>query len=94
MNYENIKQKFINYGKTIITVSGIYIIWIILHYFAAHAYIHWCVPGTFIGFLISPLIVPTPHCQSLRWAIYNGGNNIITMWVLLGVWISNYLKGF
>jgi len=80
--------------KTILAISGIYIIWIILHYISSHLYIYWCVPGTILGFIIAPFIVPAPHCQALRWAIYNGGNTIIAMWLLLGAWISKYLINF
>jgi len=49
------------------------------------------VPATVIGFVMSPFIAPTPHCQALRWAIYNGGNSIIAMWVLLGGWIIKFI---
>ena len=78
--------------KYIISFSGIYLLWIILHYFASHLYIRFCVPQTIIGFLISPFLTATPHCQGLRWVVYNGGNFINNMWVVLGTWIcSNIL---
>jgi hypothetical protein len=74
--------------KTFRKLSLIYIVWIVIHYVASHLYVYFCVPATFIGFLTVPFIVPAPHCQALRWAIYTGGNNIIAMWFLLGAWIA------
>jgi len=65
---------------------GVYIIWISLHYTAAQFYVHLCVPQTLKGFLLSPFLVPAPHCNGLRWVVYHGGNNIMAMWALLGTW--------
>lgn len=70
---------------------GIYGIWVLLHYITPHLYVHFCVPLTFRGFIMSPFIAPSPHCQALRWAIYNGGNTIIAMWVVFGTWIMQKL---
>jgi hypothetical protein len=33
----------------------------------------------------------TPHCQSLRWVIYNGANTINNMWIILGAWLSYHM---
>jgi hypothetical protein len=66
---------------------GIYLLWILLHYFASHLYIEYCVPKTWTGLVISPFLTATPHCQGLRWMIYNGGNQINQMWIMIGSWI-------
>ena len=50
-------------------MSGIYILWISLDYFSAHLYVKFCVPNSFIGFIMSPLMISTPHCQGLRWML-------------------------
>jgi hypothetical protein len=71
----------------IITNFSIYILWVTLHYISSHLYIYWCVPGTLFGILMSPFLVPAPHCYGLRWAIYHGGNNIIAMWSIIGIWL-------
>lgn len=68
-------------------IVGMYFLWIILHYLASHLYIYFCVPQTFYGFLISPFLVTTPHCQALRWCLHNGSNIINTMWITFGNWI-------
>lgn len=70
-------------------VSGIYFLWIFLHYIASHLYIKLCVPKTFIGFVLSPFMTATPHCQGLRWIVYNAANMINNMWIMLGAWICS-----
>jgi hypothetical protein len=72
-------------------VSGIYLLWISLHYFSAHLYIKFCVPNTIIGFIMSPFMIMTPHCQGLRWIVYNAANIINHMWILIGAWIYSMI---
>jgi hypothetical protein len=88
-------KKFLHFAirtvKFIIKISGVYILWIILHFASSHLYIRFCVPSTFMGFIISPFMTSSPHCQGLRWIIYNGANTINNMWVILGTWICSYL---
>jgi len=86
------KDMLISGAKTFISLFGVYIMWILTHYVSSHFYVHWCVPATFMGFILSPFLVPLPHCQALRWAIYNGGNSIVAMWVVLGIWLMKYFK--
>jgi len=74
-----------------ISLYGIYFVWILLHYFASHLYIRFCVPGSLMGLIVSPFLTTTPHCQALRWVIYNGANMINNMWIILGSWISTFL---
>jgi len=70
---------------------GIYIAWIIIHYGASHFYIYFCVPASILGFLASPFIATSQHCQALRWVIHQGGNSINAMWLIFGTWIVKYL---
>ena len=56
---------FIKTLLVILKSSGIYLLWICLHYFSAHLYIKFCVPDTIVGFLMSPFMISTPHCQGL-----------------------------
>ena len=73
-------------------ISGVYLLWIMLHYTAAHLYVHFCVPKTIFGFIMSPFMTAAPHCQGLRWVVYNAANMINNMWIILGTWIcSNIL---
>ena len=75
----------------IFKVSGIYLLWISLHYFSSHLYIKFCVPNTIIGFMMSPFMIMTPHCQGLRWIVYNAANIINHMWILIGAWIYSMI---
>jgi hypothetical protein len=90
-NRANIKEKFIKYSNLFIELCGIYMLWIIIHYICSHIYVSWCTPLTIIGFILTPFIVPSPHCQALRWAIANGGTSITAMWFSLGTWITKKL---
>lgn len=77
--------------KIIIKISSVYVLWIILHFVSSHLYIKFCVPSSFVGFIISPFMTSSPHCQGLRWIIYNAANTINHMWVILGTWLCSYL---
>ncbi len=55
-------------------------------------YTNYCVEGSITGFLLSPLMTMSPHCQALRWVIYNGGYSINMMWFILGNWLLTKLK--
>lgn len=71
--------------------SGIYLLWICLHYFSSHLYVKFCVPNSLIGFIMSPFMIMTPHCQGLRWIVYNAANIINHMWILIGAWIYSMI---
>lgn len=88
INISNAAYKVIN-----ITISlyGIYFVWTMLHFFASHLYIKLCVPLSFMGFIISPFMTATPHCQGLRWIIFNGANMIHNMWLIVGSWMASVL---
>ena len=84
--------KFITiFNNTTIKIIGIYFIWVCLHYFASHIYSEICVPATLYGFFISPFLTLTPHCQALRWLIYNSASFINNAWFLIGTWLCSLL---
>jgi hypothetical protein len=80
-----------NTSVILFKISGMYMLWICLHYFSAHLYIKFCVPDTIIGFIMSPFMISTPHCQGLRWIVYNAANTINHMWILIGAWIYSMI---
>ena len=47
-----------------------------------------------MGFILSPFMVATPHCQGLRWIVYNAANMINNMWIVCGTWIGSKLLNF
>ena len=69
--------------------SGLYLLWILVHFLAAHLYIYYCVPATFIGFITSPFMAATPHCYAFRWCISRGAETIASMWVVFGTFIAS-----
>jgi len=75
-------------------IFGVYLIWIAAHYIASHIYVRLCVQASFIGFLISPFLVPAPHCQGLRWVVMTGATNINAMWLVLSTWFVNKILPF
>ena len=79
-------NKLLNIIRVIIKISGIYVLWILLHYTASQLYIKYCTPEGMIGLLMSPFLTSTPHCQGLRWLIYNGAIMINHMWLIIGTW--------
>ena len=76
-------------GHTIWKITSFYLIWITIHYVAAHLYPRLCAPLSLTGFLISPFVVETPWCASLRWLINEGSGVIKTMWIVLGTWLCS-----
>ena len=70
--------------KQAITVYGL---WIVSHYCASLLYARWCVPFSFVGFIMSPFVATLPYCVALRWVIHTSGNTIQAMFVLLGTWL-------
>ena len=90
---ENIKNYSYSAVKTTLSVSKIYLMWVLLHYIASHMYVYFCTPSTLTGFLLSPFIISAPHCMALRWVIHNGADVVNAMWIVLGTWTcSKILK--
>lgn len=87
----SITQNCFKYAKIsmdfIINVCGIYLFWIIMHFAAANLYPIFCAELSIWGLIKSAFIVPSPHCQAMRWVITNGGSVINQMWVVLGTWL-------
>jgi hypothetical protein len=77
--------------KQVFEIGGIYVAWIFIHYVASYLYIYFCVPPSFMGFIMSPFLVATPQCVGLRWAVTTGANTIHAMWGVVGVWICGKL---
>ena len=74
------------------TSGGIYALWVLAHYVATHLYVRYCTPLSLFGILASPFLIASPHCQGLRWVIYEAGTNVGTMWTLIAGYIMNKIK--
>lgn len=62
------------------------------HYICAHLYATWCTPYTIYGFILSSFLVASPHCTGLRWAIFNGANQINIMWAFVGGYLVKHVE--
>jgi len=80
-------QTFYNYVNPVLSVLGIYILWICIHYVSPRLYISYCVPATIVGFVYSPFLAQSPHCVALRWAISKSGESIYNMFGMLSMWL-------
>ena len=85
----NLFNKIIPYFKVINNIAGFYLLWISIHFAAAHLYVKYCTPYTVFGFIVSPLINSAPHCIAFRWCISYGSTTITTMWVVVGTWLAS-----
>jgi hypothetical protein len=80
------------FPRTVLKVMLIYFTWITVHYLAAYLYIHFCAHLSWTGYIMSAILVPAPHCEGLRWIIYNGAIKIQGMWILLGGYILHFVE--
>ena len=77
------------FSRHIYNLCGIYVLWILLHFASVKLYSRYCVPSSFIGLLLTPFLVPTPHCKALRWTMHQGGSTIDSMWIVMGTWLAS-----
>jgi len=82
--------------RNAVRVCLLYLFIMTIHYVSIHLYMYLCTPKTIRGFMMTPFIVPAPHCQSLIWVIQYTNGHIVNMWILLGTFllyhIDNYMK--
>ena len=71
----------------VLSISKVYLVWILIHYVMSQCYVQFCTPPNIYGFIMSPLLSSAPHCKAMRWAIYTGANTIESMWIIIGTWI-------
>ncbi len=88
----NIKDKFQVGYVELINVGGTYGVWIVIHYMSSQLYVRWCANWSFMGFIFSPFLVNTPHCNALIWGINNGVISIQSMWILIGYWFIRHIN--
>ena len=69
--------------RALTRAGGVFFAWSLAHYFAVHAYEHWCTPLTPIGFLMSPVMISSAHCTAFRWVIQQGALHVGHFWALL-----------
>jgi hypothetical protein len=72
-------------------VVRLYMFVVIVHYICANLYSRWCTPQSIYGLVMSPLMVPAPHCEGLRWVVYHGAVRINGMWLLMGGQVVDFV---
>ena len=87
-----IKNNVTPYSYVFKNIYCVFIFWIIVHYISSHMYIYFCTSPTSSGFVMSSFMLAAPHCQALRWVVYNGGNTIISTWITFGFWLLSYIS--
>jgi hypothetical protein len=63
---------------------------VFVHFISSNIYPSFCCPFTFWGFIMSPFMVVTPHCEALRWVIHYTGEQIRNYWIWLGGYLVWY----
>lgn len=74
--------------KDLCQIIMIHFCWVSIHYTAAHLYTKFCCPWTVVGVAFSSVMTMTPHCQAMRWCIFQGASSISSMWLSLGTWMA------
>ena len=84
---ENIFNNIVAFIKPLYSIMYFYMGWITLHYMSAQFYMYYCAPQSIWGFFMSPFLSVAPHCNAMRWVIYESGTIIYGMWVSIGTWL-------
>ena len=77
--------------RALVRVTALYLLWVVMHYAAAHVYTELCVPPTLKGFMMSPFMTATPHCAGMRWLMQTGASSINAIWLILGAVFIKYI---
>tara|TARA_B100001175_G_C19366536_1_gene569684 strand:+ start:249 stop:695 length:447 start_codon:yes stop_codon:yes gene_type:complete len=92
--FENLRSKLSSiYDNIRGNVPGVMLVYfgvIFVHFICSNIYPTMCCPWTFWGFIMSPFMVVTPHCEGLRWVIHYTGEQIRNYWIWLGGYLVWY----
>jgi len=64
---------------------------VLVHFASSNIYPSICCPKTFWGFIMTPFMVVTPHCEGLRWIVHYTGEQIRNVWIWLGGYLVWYV---
>jgi hypothetical protein len=63
------------------------LLWVIVHFLAAHVYVRWCVPPTWYGLFMTPFVASAPHCTGIRWVLNISSDKMVAMWSAVGLFV-------
>ena len=71
-------------------VVGVYFAIVLAHFVCSNIYPTLCCKMSVWGFIMSPFMAVTPHCEALRWIIHYTGEQIRNVWLWLGGYLIWY----
>lgn len=91
-------EKTYNYAKEFYeritsNVPGVVLVYlgvILAHYITSNMYPYMCCRPNLLGFIMTPFMVVTPHCEAMRWVIHYSGDQIRNVWIWLGGYLVVY----
>jgi len=86
----NLKSLYDRVNGNVPAVMMVYFSVVFVHFVSSNIYPSLCCTWTFWGFIMSPFMVVTPHCEGLRWIIHYTGDQIRNSWVWLGGYLVWY----
>jgi hypothetical protein len=76
--------------RNVPVVVGVYFAVVIAHFACSNLYPTLCCNMSVWGFVMSPFMAVTPHCEALRWVIHYTGGQIRNVWIWLGGYLVLY----
>ena len=64
---------------------------VMAHFICSNVYPVWCCNNTWYGFIMTPFMVVTPHCEALRWVMHYTGEQIRNVWLWIGSYLVYYI---
>ncbi len=83
--YNNIQN---NIPAVILVYFGV----VMVHFVSSNLYPSLCCSWSFWGFIMTPFMSVTPHCEALRWLIHYTGEQIRSVWLWLGGYLVFYFS--
>ena len=81
-----------NFLSKIKSLIIFYFSWIAIHYLCSQLYVYYCVPYAWHGIFASQFLSLTHRCNAFHMIIYEAGNVLYGMWIVLGAWtVANLL---
>ena len=69
-----------------IKLSGIYVIWSLVHLFSANLYTYYCANMSVYGYVVSLFNTMSPHCNALHYLVTTGKDIVVLLWKTIGTW--------
>ena len=92
--FDNMRNTFTSfYDRIRDNVPAVILVYfgvVFVHFVCSNIYPSMCCPWTIWGFIMSPFMTVTPHCEGLRWVIHYTGEQIRNAWVWLGGYLVWY----